>query len=155
MKRVFLSFILFIMVVACGPDIEPLPDDYYFSISNQTDSELRVTMSYKINYINDSPTTVQQTVDTVLSRGESTVFIILKNVDSHSFNQGGKSHFYDLFSEGNVKVYDTGTNQLLVEWDYSERDNPGKQLFSYDCVAESKTGHSVELEFSITSQDLY
>ena len=90
---------------------------------------------------------------------ESVAFIEIHNVKLPI----GKSYirpFFDFIADGNVKVFEKGTTHILAEWKYSERNNSGKQLFSETSlsrqdVIESKTGNHVELEFSITSQDLF
>lgn len=156
-----LIFSMFFLLTACGPDVILPPADYYFSISNQSECSLDLSMSYDIGYFDVSEHANKSShneMDIALDPGESVVFIEIHNAKL-PYGQSYIRPFFDFITNGNVKVFEKGTNHILAEWDYSERNNSGKQLFSdtsisKQCVTEGKTGNIVELLFSITSQDI-
>lgn len=159
MRRLIFCFLL--VLTACGPDVILPPADYYFSITNHSEYSIDLSMSYDINYfdvVEASYMTAHDDKIITLNPYESVVFIEIYNAKLPY----GKSYirpFFEFIKDGNVKVFEKGTTHILAEWKYSERNNSGKQLFSETSlsrkdVIKSKTGNQVELEFSITSQDL-
>lgn len=162
MRRLLFLFYLLFVLTACGPDVILPPADYYFSITNHSEYSIDLSMSYDITYVDVVEASNKSSHDdrvVTLDPYESVVFIEIHNVKLPY----GKSYirpFFDFIADGNVKVFEKGTTHILAEWKYSERNNSGKQLFSETSlsrqdVIESKTGNHVELEFSITSQDLF
>ena len=86
--------------------------------------------------------------------------LLLKKCNDECHESQKSPQLCNFIADGNVKVFEKGTTHILAEWKYSERNNSGKQLFSETSlsrqdVIESKTGNHVELEFFITSQDLF